>query len=95
MFHWREDGLDKPITFSSQTLTPAEKKYSQLEKEGLAMVFGVKRFHQYLYGREMTMLSDHKPLQNLFRESRVTCSSLSKDATMVHNPGSLQLQDPV
>ena len=36
------------------------------------MVFGVKRFHQYLYGREMTMLSDHKPLQNLFSEFRVT-----------------------
>ena len=44
--HRMEYGLDKPIAFSSQTLAPAEKKYSQLEKEGLAMVFGVKRFHQ-------------------------------------------------
>ena len=60
--HRMEDGLNKPITFSSQTIAPAEKKYSQLEKEGLVVVFGVKRFHQYLYGREFTILSDHKPL---------------------------------
>ena len=42
LLHRTEDGLDKPITFSSRTLAPAEKKYSQLEKEGLAVVFGVK-----------------------------------------------------
>ena len=65
-----EDGLDKPIAFSSQTLAPAGKKYSQLEKEGLAV--RVKRFHQYLYGREFTILSDHKPLQSLFSECRAT-----------------------
>ena len=46
--HQMEDGLDKPIAFSSQTLAPAEKKYSQLEKEGLAVIFGVKQLHQYL-----------------------------------------------
>jgi len=57
-----EDGHDKPIAFSSRTLAHTERKYSQLEKEGLAVVFGVKRFHQYLYGREFIILSDHKPL---------------------------------
>ena len=70
--HRMKDGLDKPIAFSSRTLAPAEKKYSQLEKEGLAVIFGVKGFHQYLFGREFTILSDHKPLQNLFSECRVT-----------------------
>lgn len=70
--HRMEDGSDKPIAFSSRTLAPAERKYSQLEKEGLAVVMGVKRFHQYLFGREFTIISDHKPLQHLFSESRVT-----------------------
>jgi len=72
-----EDGKDKPIAFSSQTLAPAEKKYSQLEKEGLAITFGVKKFRQYLLGRSFTIVSDHKPLQYLFSEPRVTPSLAS------------------
>ena len=70
--HRLEDGKEKPIAFASRTLVPAEKKYSQLEKEGLATIFGVKRFHQYLLGRYFTIVSDHKPLQWLFSESHVT-----------------------
>lgn len=48
--HRMEDGTEKPIGFVSRTLAPAEKKYSQLDKEGLAVIFGIKRFHNYLYG---------------------------------------------
>ncbi|KAL5517655.1 hypothetical protein EMCRGX_G003243 [Ephydatia muelleri] len=59
-----------PITYASRSLAPAEKKYSQLEKEGLAIVFGVKKFHQYLYGRKFVVHSDHKPLQFLFKEDK-------------------------
>ena len=70
--HRMEDGCDKPIAFSSRTLAPAERKYSQLEKEGLAIIMGVKCFHQYLFGREFTIVSDHKPLQHLFSESKAT-----------------------
>jgi hypothetical protein len=62
--------LEKSIAFASCTLAPAEKKYSQLDKEGLAIVFGVKRFHQYLYGRKFTIFSDHKPLQHTFEVSK-------------------------
>ena len=65
--HQLEDGVEKPITFASRSLAPAEKSYSQLEKEALAIIFGVKRFHQYIYGRKFTILSDHKPLQGLFK----------------------------
>ena len=67
--HRMENGSDQPIAFSSRSLAPAEKKYSQLDKEALAIIFGVKRFHQYLYGRHFTIVSDHKPLQHLFSES--------------------------
>ena len=68
--HRMEDGSDKPVAFASRSLAPAEKRYAQLEKEGLAIIYGVKTFHQYLFGRRFTIYSDHKPLQHLFSESR-------------------------
>ena len=70
LFHKTEDGQDQPIAFASRSLAPAEKKYSQLDKEALAIVFGVKRFHQYLFGRRFTILSDHKPLQHIFHQDK-------------------------
>ena len=68
--HTLEDGTERPIAYVSRTLTQAEKNYSQLEKEGLAIVFGVKKFHNYLYGRHFTIESDHQPLSFLFNESK-------------------------
>ena len=65
--HKLDDGQEKPIAFASRSLAPAEKNYSQLE--GLAVIFGVKRFHQYLFGLNFTIYSDHKPLHHLFRET--------------------------
>ena len=70
--HKLDDGIEKPIDFASHSLAPAEKKYSQLDKEALAIIFGVKHFHQYIYGRHFTILSDHKPLQYLFDEHKAT-----------------------
>ena len=61
---------EQPIAFASHSLAPAEKNYSQIDKETLAIVFGVKHFHQYLFGRKFIIKSDHKPLQHLFGEKR-------------------------
>ncbi|KAL5481688.1 hypothetical protein EMCRGX_G021912 [Ephydatia muelleri] len=68
--HKMSDGTERPIAFASRTLSSAEKNYSQLEKEGLACIFGVKRFHLYLYGRNFTIVTDHKPLLQLFDPQR-------------------------
>ena len=68
--HRLEDGTERPIAFASRSLAPAEKWYAQLDKEALAIVFGVKKFNQYLLGRKFTILSDHRPLEHLFSEKR-------------------------
>ena len=68
--HIMEDGKERPIAFMSRTLNTAEKNYSQLEKEGLAIIFGVTKFHTYLYGRPFQIESDHKPLAFLFSENK-------------------------
>lgn len=60
--HVTVEGTRRPIAFASKTLTASEKNYSQIEREGLALVFGVKKFHRYLFGRKFILVTDHKPL---------------------------------
>ena len=65
-----EDGCEYPVAYASRSLAPAEKKYSQIDKEGLAIIFGVQHFNHYLLGRSFTIHSDHKPLQYLFSDKK-------------------------
>uniref|UniRef100_A0A671QI42 Reverse transcriptase RNase H-like domain-containing protein n=1 Tax=Sinocyclocheilus anshuiensis TaxID=1608454 RepID=A0A671QI42_9TELE len=51
LFHLERDGQEKPICFASRTMTTTERNYAQIDKEALAVVFAVRKFHQYLAGR--------------------------------------------
>ena len=58
----------QPVAFSSRALSNTEKNYAQIEKELLSIVHGCTRFDQYVYGREVAVQTDHKPLENIFRK---------------------------
>ena len=53
----------KPIAFASKSLSDCEQRYTNIEREMLAVVFGCERFHMYVYGKSFVLESDHKPLE--------------------------------
>ena len=60
----------RPVAFASRTMTETERRYSQIEKEYLALVFGCTRFDHYLRGREkITAVTDHRPLETILAKS--------------------------
>ncbi|XP_060547527.1 uncharacterized protein K02A2.6-like [Pantherophis guttatus] len=97
--HRLPNGLEAPIAFYSRTLSSAERNYSQLDREALAAIAGVKKFHEYLFGRQFELVTDHRPLLGLLAGDRPTPAALSPRLTrwaiflsaysyqLVHRPG--------
>ena len=68
--HYMLDGSEKPVSFASRTLSQTEQNYSQIEKESLAIIYAIKKFHQYLFGKRSILFTDHKKLLGLFSEKK-------------------------
>ncbi|XP_049272416.1 uncharacterized protein K02A2.6-like [Rhipicephalus sanguineus] len=72
-----DQGREAAIAFASRTLSPAERNYSQLDREGLAVVYGATHFHQYIAGRHVTVLTDHRPLLGILGPQKQIPQTLS------------------
>ncbi|XP_060079959.1 uncharacterized protein K02A2.6-like [Ylistrum balloti] len=89
---------EKPVAYASRALTTTQQKYSQIEKETLAILFGCEKFHEYVYGRQVTVESVHRPLQAIFKKpilqtpprlQRLLLAMQRYDVEVVYKPGKL------
>ena len=87
----------QPVEYASCTLTDTQKAYAQIEKEFLAVQFGLKRFHQYAYGQPVVVETDHLPLLAIMKKNlgdltprllRMRLRMQYYDFTLIHKPGS-------
>ena len=62
-----DNTLLRPITFASKSLTSVEQRYSNIKREVLGILNGFERFHHYCFGREVSIITDHKPLVAIFK----------------------------
>ena len=87
---------DETVAFGSRSLSDTEQRYSQIEKELLGIVFACKHFHQYIFGRKVSIITDHKPLENILRKpiskapprlQRMMLAIQPYDLTFTYRPG--------
>ena len=73
LFHRYPDGSERrPVANVSKTLSDTQRRYRQIQKEALAIVFALHKFHQFLYGHQFILVTDHKPLLSLFGPNKAT-----------------------
>ena len=68
--HKMEGGTERPVGYISRSLNETERNYLPLEKNALAIILGIKKLHQSLYGHPFTIKTDHKPLEGLLNERK-------------------------
>nr|XP_029714444.1 uncharacterized protein K02A2.6-like [Aedes albopictus] len=68
--HIYPDGSERPIQFASQTLNRTQQAYLHVDKEAYAIIFGVKKFFQFLYGRRFVLVTDNQAVTKIFGEHK-------------------------
>ena len=68
-----QDG--QPVCYASKALTETEQRYSNIEREALGVVWGLERFHYFIYGKKCTVHTDHKPLEAIFKKKLSSCTA--------------------
>lgn len=71
------DGKEKPCFMVSSTLSKAERNYSQIHREALAVIFAIKRFHKFVYGYNFIVYTDHQPLEKLLGDQKALSNIVS------------------
>ena len=87
---------NRPIAFASKTLTDMETRYANIECKCLSVVFGLEKFHTYIYGRHITVFNDHKPLEMITKKpihasppslQRMLLQLQKYDYILIYKPG--------
>ena len=63
----------QPVCYASKALTETEQRYSNIKRKALALVWGLERFHYFIYGKQCTVHTDHKPLEAIFKKRLSSC----------------------
>ena len=74
----QEDKEARVISYASRSLSETECRYSQPEKEAQAIEWACERFHASLYGSELELVTDHKPLECIFSRKSKTCARIER-----------------
>lgn len=61
LFHRYQDGTEGPISYASKTFNYDQNKYALIHKEALSIIYGVAKFHKFLFGRNFILVTDHWP----------------------------------
>ena len=84
------------VQFASRALSAVEQRYSQTEREALAITWACEHFHIYIFGAPFTVFTDHKPLTSIFNNTRSQLSARIErwvlrtqpyDMTVIYRPG--------
>jgi len=90
----RQEG--QPVSYASRMLTDTERRYAQIEKEMLALLFGLEKLHHYTFGRQTNIITDHKPRVTIVskpmskaprRLQSMLVSALMYDFNLTYVPG--------
>ena len=95
------DNTERTVAFASRTLSPAERKYSTIEREALACVWAVEKWRTYLWGRHIMLCTDHQALTSLLtskgagrtglRIARWSARLLCFTYDVIYHPGKLNV----